>query len=133
MKTILPALAIFLSSLLTSAIAGEKSPDGAVHVKVEAAAKLIEEKKVIVLDVRTADEFAEGHLAGAMNIDFLESEKFEAAVSKLDKSKSYLVHCQAGGRSARSLKVFQKLGFESIYHLDGGFGDWQAAGRPVTK
>ncbi len=133
MKTSLSFFAILMSMLLLPAMAGEKSPDGAVHVKADAAAKLIVENKIIVLDVRTADEFAEGHLAGAVNLDFLEGDKFEASVSKLDKTKSYLVHCQSGGRSGRSLKTFQKLGFESIYHLDGGFGGWQAAGKPVTK
>lgn len=113
--------------------AAEKAGDGAVHVKAEAAAKLVQEKKVTVLDVRTADEFGEGHIAGAQNIDFLQSAEFEAAIAKLDKTKPYLVHCQAGGRSGRSLALFKKLGFETIYHLDDGFGGWEAAGKPVAK
>jgi rhodanese-related sulfurtransferase len=92
-----------------------------------------EEKKVTVLDIRTPEEFGEGHIAGAKNLDFLKSTEFEAKLKELDKSKPYLVHCQSGGRSSRSLKVFKKLGFETIYHLDGGLGGWQAAGKPVEK
>ena len=113
--------------------AEEKAADGAIHVKADAAAKLVQEKKVTVLDIRTADEFGEGHIAGAQNIDFLQGAEFEAKIKELDKTKPYLVHCQSGGRSGRSLKVFKSLGFEKIYHLDGGFGDWQAAGKPVAK
>lgn len=131
-----PSVLVVLSVLfvLSSSVrAEEKAADGAVHVNVEAAAKLVQEKKVTVLDVRTADEFGEGHIAGATNVDFLQSAEFEAAIGKLDKSKPYLVHCQAGGRSARSLKLFKKLGFETIYHLDDGFGGWHAAGKPVVK
>lgn len=126
----------FVASILlivSSAFAEEKAADGAVHVKADAAAKLVQEKKVTVLDIRTPEEFGEGHIAGAQNLDFLKSTEFEAKLKDLDKSKPYLVHCQSGGRSSRSLKVFKKLGFETIYHLDGGLGGWQAAGQPVAK
>lgn len=130
-----PALLVFVLALVSSlACAQEKKPaDGAVHVQAEAAARLITEKKVTVLDVRTADEFAGGHIAGAKNIDVLDSAAFEKSLTALDKTKPYLVHCQSGGRSSRSLKIFKKLGFSSIYHLDGGIGGWQAAGQPLEK
>lgn len=134
MKTLLRFVALSLLAIIPHALsAEEKSSDGAIHVQAEAAAKLVQEKRVDVIDVRTADEFSEGHIAGAKNIDIMKGDEFEANLKKLDKSKPYLVHCQAGGRSSRSLKVFKKLGFEKIYHLDGGMGGWQAAGKPVTK
>ena len=136
MKTLASALticAIVFAAAPAFVHADEKAADGAVHVKADAAAKLVQEKKVTVLDIRTSDEFGEGHIAGAQNIDFLQGAAFEAKVKELDKTKPYLVHCQSGGRSSRSLKLFKKLGFESIYHLDGGLGDWQAAGKPVEK
>jgi rhodanese-related sulfurtransferase len=91
-----------------------------------------EEGKVVVLDVRTADEYNGGHIAGAKNIDFTENDFAEKA-GKLDKSKPYLVHCASGRRSTASLEVLQKLGFKSIYHLDGGFKGWEKAGKPVEK
>lgn len=134
MKSVLKVGALGLLAILPiSLLAQQASPDGAIHVQAEAAAKLVQEKKVEIIDVRTADEFAEGHIAGAKNIDMMKGDEFEAKLKELDKSKPYLVHCQAGGRSSRSLKVFKKLGFEKIYHLDGGMGDWTSAGKPVVK
>ena len=127
-------LLVTLLSLSISVLqAGEKAADGAIHVKAAEAAKLVAEKKVVVLDVRTADEFKDGHIEGAQNIDFLKAADFKEQVAKLDKSKPYLVHCQAGGRSGKSLKIFQELGFENVYHLDEGFGGWEDAKLPVTK
>lgn len=102
------------------------------HVKADEAAKLVEAGKVTVIDVRTPDEFKGGHIKGAKNID-ISSETFERDLAALDKSKSYLVHCQSGGRSTRSLKTFEKLGFKDIYHLDEGFGGWEETGKPVEK
>jgi rhodanese-related sulfurtransferase len=114
------------------AVADDKKSDGATHVDADAAAKLVEEGKVVVLDVRTADEYNGGHIAGAKNIDFTENDFAEKA-GKLDKSKPYLVHCASGRRSTASLEVLQKLGFKSIYHFDGGFKGWEKAGKPVEK
>ncbi len=136
MKTHSSFLALFAAIVSAASFsfgADEKQGDGAIHVKPEAAAKLVDEKKVTVLDVRTADEFAEGHIAGARNLDFLQGAKFEAEAKTLDKTKPYLVHCQSGARSSKSLKILKKLGFEKLYHLDDGFGGWQAAGKPVEK
>lgn len=126
-------LSLTFSFLCIAAFADEKkAADGATHVDPAAAEKLIKEGKVTVLDVRTPDEFKEGRIAGAKNIDFTEND-FEKKVSELDKSKTYLVHCGSGRRSTSALEIFQKLGFQSIYHLDGGLKAWQAASKPVEK
>jgi len=108
------------------------------HADAAAAKKLIDDSatkkddKVVVLDIRTPEEYKGGHIAGAVNIDFKEKD-FSERVTKLDKSKTYIVHCQSGGRSTKSLETFKKLGFRSIVHLDDGFGSWQKAGLPVEK
>jgi phage shock protein E len=93
---------------------------------------LIEDKKVIILDIRTPDEFNRGKIAGAKNIDF-QAADFEQRIDALDKSKSYLVHCASGGRSTRSLALFKQHQFQAIYHLDGGIKAWEKAGLPVEK
>jgi phage shock protein E len=85
-----------------------------------------------VIDVRTADEFSEGHIKGATVID-VTSEDFEKKLAKLDPEKSYIVHCRSGGRSAKALKVFKKLGFKHVYHMNEGFMAWKKAGQPVEK
>lgn len=103
------------------------------HVDAAGAAKLLASaEKPVVLDIRTAAECAAGHIEGATMIDF-RAPDFESKVAALDRNQSYLVHCQGGGRSTESLATFQKLGFKHIIHLDGGFGDWEAAGQPVKK
>ena len=117
------------------AAAAETVKDGVLHVNAAAARKLVEgakEKKVIVLDVRTPEEFKAGHLKGAFNADF-NGKEFAKAVAELDKEATVVVHCQAGGRSTRALKTFQELGFEHLIHLDDGFGGWADAGKPVVK
>ncbi|MCB1276811.1 rhodanese-like domain-containing protein [Prosthecobacter sp.] len=121
-----------LTSLLLLVPALAFAADPVKHVKADEAAKIIAEGKTVVVDVRTSDEFKDGHIQGAKNIDIF-SNGFEAEVAKLDKSKPTLVHCQSGGRSTRALKTFEKLGFKNLIHLDDGFGGWEAAGKPVQK
>ena len=94
--------------------------------------RLADGSGVVVLDVRTPQEFAEGHIEGAKNIDFTGSE-FEKGLQGLDRKVTYLVHCKSGGRSGRSKAVFEKLGFEKILHLSNGFGEWEAEGNKVVK
>lgn len=110
----------------------DKSRPSATHVQAAEAARLVDENKVTVLDIRTPGEYQGGHIKGAVNIDFNAAE-FEAKLRELDRAKPYLVHCQGGGRSSRSLKTFAKLGFEKIYHLDGGVSAWEDAGKPLEK
>ena len=125
MKALLTTLLLLLPTLMLAA-------DPAKHVKADEAAKIIADGKVAVIDVRTPDEFKDGHIQGAKNIDIMGND-FEAQLAKLDKTQPTLVHCQAGGRSTRALKVFEKLGFTNLIHLDEGFGGWEAAGKPVVK
>jgi len=125
MKHVLLTLLLLLPILMLAA-------DPVKHVKAEEAAKIIADGKVAVVDVRTPDEFKDGHIKGAKNIDIMSSD-FEAQLGKLDKTQPTLVHCQAGGRSTRALPIFEKLGFTHLIHLDDGFGGWQSAGKPVVK
>ncbi len=69
-----------------------------------------------VIDVRTAEEFREGHADGAMNVDIL-SSSFAAEVKKLDVTKSYAVYCRSGARSARAKEQMEKMGFKNVKNL----------------
>jgi rhodanese-related sulfurtransferase len=110
----------------------EKSATVIQHATPGEAEKWIQDKKVVILDLRTPGEFKSGHLAGAKNIDFTEVD-FEKDLAKLDKGKTYLIHCASGNRSTRSLATFKKLQFRSVVHLDGGITAWEKAGLPVQK
>lgn len=103
------------------------------NIEVPEAEKLLKENKsVVVLDVRTPDEFKGGHIKGAKNVDF-NSADFQKKLRSLDKKQPYLVHCASGGRSSKAREVMKGLGFESIYHLEGGMKAWEKAGKPVVK
>ena len=103
------------------------------HLVEPAEAKqLIADKKVVILDVRTPQEFADGHIAGAINLDFRDKD-FAAKVAKLDKDKTYLVHCAAGVRSAKACDIMMPLSFKSLYDMKGGLSAWQKAGYPLEK
>lgn len=122
-------IALAAALLCGIALAEDKKP-AVVHVDANAAEKLVKEGKVAVLDVRTADEHKELRIPGSKNVDFTEND-FEKKAGELDKSKAWLVHCASGRRSTNSLEVLQKVGFQQIYHLDGGIKAWQTAGKPV--
>ena len=140
MKTFL-MLALFAAILYSAphVLAQEKKTEAKVekrapqNVNPDQAAKILaQHTNTIILDVRTPKEFSAGHLVGATNIDFLASG-FEQKLSALDKDKSYLVHCAVGGRSAKARDKMKALNFKSIYHLDGGYKAWEAAGKKVEK
>lgn len=122
----------FVLSLITFLTLTAMADDKVKHVDAEAAAKLVQSGGITILDVRTADEYSESHIKSAKNADIL-SKDFAAQLGALDNAKPILVHCQAGGRSTRSLTTLEKLGFTTIYHLDGGMNDWLKAGKPVVK
>jgi rhodanese-related sulfurtransferase len=86
---------------------------------------------LVVLDVRTPDEFASGHLSGASNIDFYASD-FKAQIDALDKSATYVVYCHSGNRSGQATTIMKDLGFQTVYNVEGGINAWEQAGLPVT-
>ena len=72
-----------------------------------------------IIDVRTPEEFAEGYIENADNIDFY-SETFWDELNQLDKNKTYLIYCQSGNRSGRTLDIMAELNFEEVYNMLGG-------------
>ncbi len=78
---------------------------------------------VQLIDVRTPEEFAAGHIDGAINVDF--HSNFENEIQKVDLTKKTLIYCQAGGRSAKALEIMKTMGFPAVYELEGGFSSWK--------
>lgn len=102
------------------------------NVSVEQASQLIENDQVKVLDVRTDEEWARGHITGAEQMNFYE-ENFDGELDSLPKDETYLVYCHSGGRSAKTLHKMKQMGFEKVYNLDGGITAWQSAGKEVEE
>jgi phage shock protein E len=102
------------------------------NLSVEEFAKMAEDKRNVILDVRTPEEFQAGHLPGAVNLD-VKAPDFREKAAALDKSKAYLVHCASGARSVRACEALSHLDFPKLYNLPGGFKAWVKAGKPVEK
>ena len=86
----------------------------------------------IIMDVRTPEEFQQGHLQGAINMD-CSAEDFRRDLKNLDKNKTYLIYCGTGRRSKDVLRLMSEEGFKNIYHLQKGITGWNLLGYPTTK
>ena len=85
----------------------------------------------LVLDVRTPDEFAGGHLDKAVNVDW-NGGGFDAWMKKIDKEASIFVYCLSGGRSGSAGAALRQAGFKHVTEMEGGMMKWKAAGLPVS-
>jgi rhodanese-related sulfurtransferase len=82
-------------------------------------------ENAIVIDVRTAEEFQQGHIHPAINLDYL-SYDFWEKVEELDPAKTYYVYCRSGRRSIRACTLMTNGGFARVFNLDGGLDSWEA-------
>ncbi|HUH51759.1 MAG TPA: rhodanese-like domain-containing protein [Flavobacterium sp.] len=115
-------LAGFVSFLFTACNGQETA-----HYKVLAAdqyEQVVTDQDVQIVDVRTAEEFAEGHLKGAKNFN-IQNEDFELMTQDLDKEKPVYIYCRSGMRSAKAGKALEEMGFKEIYDLKGGILAWK--------
>ncbi|MBY0572882.1 MAG: rhodanese-like domain-containing protein [Undibacterium sp.] len=96
------------------------------------ATQAMNQGKSLVLDVRSAEEFASGHIANAKNIPLPE---LEARLKEIEKSKTHTIItvCQSGIRSGKAVAVLNKAGFETAFSLDGGIAGWTAQNLPTIK
>lgn len=86
----------------------------------------------VVLDVRTPEEFSEGHLSGAVNLNSAAPD-FQAKLGALDRSKEYLVYCRSGNRSRNVIAAMEKLDFNRVLHMHQGIIGWQQKKYPLVK
>lgn len=85
-----------------------------------------------LIDVRTPEEYAAGHLDGAQLINFYE-DGFSNQLELLDKKRPVLVYCASGNRSGKTAVLLGEMGFKKIYDLDGGIKAWRAAGKKTVE
>ena len=111
-----------------------ESDSGVRAVSVDNAADLFDNQPedLIILDVRTPDEFNAGHLDGAVMIDFYESD-FADRIADLDRDQPYLMYCRSGNRSGAASELMDELGFTNVAHVDGGILAWLDAGEPIVQ
>ena len=131
------AVSLIMAIALTMGCAGSETATQTIDdITTHEAFTLIQENEgnagFVILDVRTAGEFAEGHIENALNIDY-RSETFQEELNQLDKNKTYLVYCRSGGRSRGAVDIMEGQEFSEAYNMLGGIVQWQAEGLPTIK
>ena len=118
-----------------STASAESSPaqSGGVRlVSADEAQTLANDSGVSIIDIRTPEEFAQGHIAGATELDFYAAD-FRDQLDGLDRNGRYLIYCHSGNRSGQARAMMTELGFADVADLDGGITAWDAAGKPITQ
>jgi len=118
---------------LTAALFFLACNSNAQNVDANAFEQKINAGGVQVLDVRTAGEYSGSHLKNVMLADWTNKAQFEERVKYLDKNKTLLVYCAAGGRSGQAAVWLKEQGFKEVVNLQGGITAWNAAGKPVVR
>ena len=121
------ALLLALTGITTAC--GQKGYEDA---EVEEFARLMEDSTVLVLDVRTLDEYTAGHLQRAMNIDVKQEGFASTAEFMLPKECTIAVYCRSGRRSANAAEILAKRGYKAV-NLKGGILAWEKANMPIEK
>ncbi|WP_118180816.1 rhodanese-like domain-containing protein [Paraburkholderia phosphatilytica] len=105
---------------------------GRSGISAAEATQLINRRNAVVIDLRSAAEFANGHLPSARQVEFAE---LQAKVGSLAKNKSnpVVLVCQTGQQSHKAVRVVQDAGYAEVHVLDGGLNAWEKAGMPVVK
>jgi phage shock protein E len=116
----------------TVVAAGAEAPGVRVVSPADAQTRIAADPNVVVLDVRTPAEYAEGHLEDAILIDY-QSPSFAAEVATLDRDASYVLYCRSGNRSAGARAVMSELGFRDVADVEGGILGWAGAGLPISQ
>ena len=124
-------LAACSSADATTDTAASAEADAGIRVAAPAEAQeILAAGDVVLLDVRTPAEFADGRLAGAVNIDQTAPD-FRDRLEELPRDEPYVIYCRSGNRSAQARAVMEELGFTDVVDIDGGILAWAAAGLPI--
>ena len=128
-------LALLVIAIITSMSIGCSIGQVIEDITAQEGFALIQENEgnpdFIIVDVRTPEEFVNGHLEDAINLN-INSEDFLDELQELDKDKTYLIYCRSGSRSAQAVAVMEELGYKEVYDM-GGIMDWTAEGFPIVK
>lgn len=112
--------------------AGASALAAPVRVDAQAFAGVVATPGVQIIDVRSPEEFAQGHIEGAVNYN-VEGPDFASQIAGLDPAGTYAVYCRSGNRSQVAVAAMSQAGIPSIYELESGIVGWQEAGLPVVQ
>ena len=123
---------LFILMLSILGFMGCTAQNGSSIDSKEAYGLIKADSNIAILDVRTAKEFADGHVAGAVNIDVNQAD-FAQKIDELDRSKTYIVYCRSGRRSSKAVGIMATKGFKNLYNVSDGFLGWNKNGLPFVK
>lgn len=133
MKTSDKIIFSFIISLLFFACSPKEADQPATEISADEFEEIISQNdNVVILDVRTPEEFSGGYIKEAQLINFFD-EDFQSQIEKLDKDKIYVVYCKSGMRQSQAANMMEGLGFKKVYLLEGGIDRWIAEGRPLNN
>jgi phage shock protein E len=121
-----------LTGCSASTVATASDAGGPARVGTGEFATVIDQPGVVIIDVRTPEEFADGHITGAVNIPVQQAD-FASRIAGLDPNTTYAVYCRSGNRSQPAVAAMEEAGITTIYELDSGTKGWTAAGQPLTR
>ena len=113
-------------------VAPLSAPTSPERVDATVFADVVASPGATVIDVRTPEEFAAGHIEGAVNYN-VEGPDFAAQIGDLDPAGTYAVYCRSGNRSQVAVSAMSQAGINGIYELESGIVGWEEAGRPVVQ
>ena len=99
-------------------------------ISAQEAQRLVAERKLFILDVRTPGEYAHGRMKGAVLIPMAEVGR---VTEKIPRDKPVLIYCASGARSRMAASILSRKGYGELFNLSGGIHAWQRAGFPVQK
>ena len=126
MKTFAIAIAL-VAGLAALAVAGSEAPSIA---PADLQARRDAGTAPVVIDVRTAEEYATGHIPGAVNIPY---DRVAERISEVDAEHGVALYCMVGPRARKGELALLESGYTSVFHIDGGLAAWQASGLPVER
>lgn len=125
------AVLAFLAILAFSPFATAEAPDQAPSIAPsELSARRATDQAPIVIDVRTREEYASGHIPGALNIPF---DQVAERISEIDAPHGVALYCMIGPRARKGEAALLGAGYTSVLHIEGGLAAWKAAGLPVES
>lgn len=123
-------VAFLVIMLLSTSVTVAKGTGKDIDVK--SLKQKMSEKEIVLVDVRTAKEFAQGHIQGAMLVNFL-GNGFKQNITALSKRKVICVYCRSGNRSGKAMQFLINKGYKKVYNLIGGIKAWEAAKNKVVN
>lgn len=126
-------LTFLVSTFMVITLSCQSQNNAVKQLEAEAfEQKLKQTNTYNLIDIRTPDEYKQGHLENAIMIDYYSSD-FKNELSKLDKSKPLFYYCASGGRSGKTIPILKELGFKEVYELKVGFNGWRNADKSFVK